>query len=232
MTRARRPKQTELRFPNTWGGKRKGAGRKRTGPRRLVAHTRRPRHVGRHPLLVTVRTVPGAGNLRVRKVVRALWKAFDRGKERFGFRLIEYSIQRDHLHLLVEAEDAKALARGMQGLGIRIARAINRVRNRRGRVFSDRYHARALTTPLEVHRALRYTLSNGRKHARQRGETWSPRVVDVYSSAIHFRGWSREVSVWGNLPVPQVTAEPATWLLRIGWRKHHGTIDPAHVPST
>jgi REP element-mobilizing transposase RayT len=92
-------------------------------------------------------------------------QALAAGKRRFGFSLVHFSVQRDHLHLIAEASDGRALSRGVQGLAIRIARAVNRQLARKGRLFADRYHARALKTPREVRFALRYVLLNVRKHA-------------------------------------------------------------------
>src|SRR5205807_2383895 len=100
-------------------------------------------------------------------------------EERFGMRVVHYSIQGNHLHLLVEAENALALARGMQGLAIRIARRLNRLARRSGPVFADRYHAHPLVSRREVANAVRYVLGNYRHHAR---EYLPPRWDDPFSS--------------------------------------------------
>ena len=96
---------------------------------------------------------------------RSVRRALAGARDRFGFRLVHFSVQRDHLHLLAEAHDRRALGRGMQGLAIRVAKAVNRRLDRHGKVFGDRYHAHALRTPRETRSALRYVLSNIRKHA-------------------------------------------------------------------
>ena len=83
------------------------------------------------------------------RVVRG---ALDRGAARFGFRLIEFSVQSNHLHLLCEARDRRALARGLQGLLIRIARGLNRLLGRRGRVFAVEGEALAVAA-LTLHLA-------------------------------------------------------------------------------
>ncbi|MEQ9497049.1 MAG: transposase, partial [Deltaproteobacteria bacterium] len=100
---------------------------------------------------------------------RAVRVALEAGAERFGFRLVHFSVLRNHLHLIAEADDRVALARGMKGLKVRVARAINRVAGRRGTVFSDRYHAHALRSPSQTRNALAYVLNNFRKHEAQRG---------------------------------------------------------------
>jgi REP element-mobilizing transposase RayT len=118
--------------------------------------------------------------------------------------IVEFSVQGNHIHLLVEAPNRRALARAIQGLSIRVAKGLNRMMGRTGRVFDDRYHARVLRTPAEVRHAIRYILDNARKHAAQRGETYTPGYVDPYSSA----GVS-------DLALPS----GQTWLMRTGGRR-------------
>jgi putative transposase len=103
-------------------------------------------------------------NLRSRRCFSVMRRAFWAGGDRFGFRLVHYSVQGNHVHLLVEANDRRALSRGMQGLGVRVARALNRVMGRHGSVLSERYHARILRTPTEVRHARRYLANNARRH--------------------------------------------------------------------
>jgi hypothetical protein len=125
-------------------------------------------------------------------------------------RLLHYSVQHDHVHLLVEADEAARFPRGVQGLAIRLAKAINRALGRHGRVWSDRYHARALRTPREVRNALVYVLNNARKHLR------AMRGLDTCSSAPWFDGWSAAPAhSGGTAPI----AAPRTWLARVGWRR-------------
>jgi len=150
----------------TWGGARSGAGRKPNGRRSGVSHLRRPAHAERHPLHVTLRIRAGLPALREHELFIEVRRALVAGRERFGFRLVHFSVQRDHLHLLAEAASRRALSRGVQGLSVRVARAVNRRLQRHGKVFADRYHARALKTPRSVRWALRYVLLNVRKHER------------------------------------------------------------------
>jgi REP element-mobilizing transposase RayT len=116
---------------------------------------------------VTLRVKRGVDSLRGSAMFRVVRRALTAAKERFGCRLVHFSVQRDHLHLLVEANDRRALSRGLQGLSIRVARAVNRRLGRTGKLFGDRFHARALKTPREAHWAIRYVLLNARKHARE-----------------------------------------------------------------
>jgi REP element-mobilizing transposase RayT len=103
-------------------------------------------------------------NLRSRRCFGVMQRAMYAGALRFGFRLVHYAVMGNHVHLLVEAPDRRALGRAMKGLGVRIARALNRVMKRRGRVIGDRYHAHILKTPSEVKRARSYLLTNAREH--------------------------------------------------------------------
>jgi REP element-mobilizing transposase RayT len=150
--------------------------------------------------------LPHVYQLRSRRCYAKLRAAFLAGGDRFGQKLVNFSVQGNHVHLVVEADDPRALARGMQGLKIRMARGLNRVMDRRGPVFADRYHAHVLRTPTEVARAVRYVRDNARQHAAQRGETYSPGYVDPYSSA-------------GD---PTCARKAETWLLCEGWKRARG----------
>ena len=205
-----RPTARQAALPfRTRGGRRPGSGRKPAGPRPCVPHRPRPTLDRRHPVHVTIRAVPGLASLRTERVFSALRRALA-AASRDQFRLAHCSVQTNHVHLLVEADGSRALQRGMQGLGIRVAKAINRVLGRRGKVWSDRYHCRALRTPREVRNGLIYVLLNGRKHHV------TGREIDTCSSGPWFGGWEHRVEApRGPTPV----REPRTWLLRIGWRR-------------
>ncbi len=208
-SRRSRARQTELAFL-TWGGARPGAGRKPTETRARVVHRARPAHDARHPIHVTVRLRKGLPTLRQSPVRRTVERALAFGNRRAGFRLVHFSLQSNHIHLLAEAGDRRALSRGMQALLVRVSRALNRHWKRRGPVFWDRFHARPLATPREVRTALVYVLQNARHHGV---ELAGP---DPYSSGRWFDGWKQRLDVAvGNPGVP-----PRTWLLRTGWRKH------------
>jgi REP element-mobilizing transposase RayT len=172
--------QLAFRLP-TWGGKRRGSGRKPTGKKAGVSRLRRESFPSRHPVHVTLRALSGVGYLRGLKLFQAIQGAIRQSQERFGMTVVHYSVQGNHLHLLVEAEGAESLSRGMQGLTIRIARAVNRAAGRRGKVFGDRYHAHVLASPRQVGYALRYVLENFRHHLRA---DVAPEGQDPCSSAV------------------------------------------------
>jgi REP element-mobilizing transposase RayT len=195
------PKQQELPL-RQWGGRRPGAGRKRRSARRNVPHRPRPRF-RRAALHVTVRIRSELWSMRTHRCFRALRRAFARGCERFGFRLIHFSVQRNHIHFIVEAPDAEALGRAMKGLEVRMARALNKVMRRKGQVFPDRYHAHRLASPQEARRAVTYVLENRAVHALRLGQPAPPGVDPCCSQA-----W-RDHS-------PPLVAEPRSWMLNAG----------------
>jgi len=211
----------------TWGGSRKGAGRKPAGKRAGAEHVRRESIVRRTPLHITMR-VANVPSLRAERCIQVLRRAFKAGKDRFGFRLVQYAVQPDHLHLVVEAGTKRSLASGLRGLAIRIARTLNAMLGRRGRVFPERYHARQLHSPREVRRVLAYVLLQARRHAAKRG-VGSSTVLDACSSAPLFDGWTRGTPRDG--PWRDTVVGAATWLLAVGWRRA-GRIDPAEVPGS
>src|SRR5687768_2740624 len=154
---AKRSKQLELPFEQR-GGKRKGAGRKPKHGVAGVAHRPRGELKARYPAHVTMKLRAHLPVLRRKPEYAALRTAFGRGKDRFGFRLVHFAILNDHLHLICEAEDRHALRRGVQGLAIRVARALNRLWHRTGKVFADRYHDHVLRSPREVRNAIAYVM--------------------------------------------------------------------------
>jgi REP element-mobilizing transposase RayT len=143
--------------------------------------------------------------LRSPRCFAVLERCFAAGKDRFGCRLVHFSVQGNHLHLIVEAPNNRCLARGMQGLAVRIARALNRLMHRRGRVFADHFHSRVVRTPTDAANAIAYVLGNFAKHASQWGARVDPCAIDRYSSAF--------VRATG----PPLVVAPRTWLLTVGW---------------
>jgi len=158
-----RTAQLKLKLPQ-WGGKRRGAGRRPKGDKALVSHAARPGFAKPTPAHVTLRMAKHVWNLRSRRSFRRVGAAFEAARGRMGMRLIEFSVLGNHLHLIVEADDSTALSRGMQGLCIRIAKALNKMMSREGQVFADHFHSRLLRSPTELTRAIGYVLGNALKH--------------------------------------------------------------------
>jgi REP element-mobilizing transposase RayT len=233
---ARAPKQLSLVLPRPrrWGGARPGAGRPRKTDVAELPHGKR-KAFKKLPAHVTVRMREDVPSLRLVAIVHEIERTFARGCARDGFRLVHYSLQANHAHLIVEAADRHALGRGMKAIGARLARAVNRIANRRGPVFVDRYHHRLLRTPTEVRNALRYVLLNARHHAAKKPSAPREAIhLDRASSARWFDGWRRfratESHESTRSPEPPPIARPEWWLLKKGW-KLCGLLDPAYVPG-
>ena len=204
------------------GGWRPGAGRPRG--RKKVAHVEREEFKATQPLHVTWRIAEGVRSLRREAVLEIVRTTLGKHANRDDFRVVEFNVLGNHLHFVIEASGKKALARGMQGIAVRLARAINKLLGRTGKLFKERYHARALTQPLQVRNVLRYVLLNARHHAAERGEKLSRYWVDPFSSAPWFDGWKEPIrndAEWLTRlrKRPRPTARARTWLLTTGWRK-------------
>jgi hypothetical protein len=145
---------------------------------------------------------------------------------------VHYSVQRNHIHLIVEVKGRAALSKEMQGLTIRLAKAINKAIGRpKGTVFADRYHEHVLATPTVARNALAYVLLNARRHGEDRGVPLPERWVDPYSSAQYFTGWRQYVDPPDGGEKPPV-ALPKTWLLKTGWRRaRRGRISILEMPG-
>lgn len=181
-----------------------------------VPHRARPFHDRNHPAHVTWRIVRGIPSLRKLDLARAVGRTFraitvSHLRRRTSFRVTHFSIQSNHIHLIVEAGSKTTLMKSLRGLGIWLARRVNERLERRGQVLAERYHARALTTPREVRNAIVYVLQNHLHHRRSR---W---IVDECSSARWFSGWAEPLPP-ADTPPPVATAR--TWLGNNAWRRY------------
>jgi len=218
--RRARSKQTEFEY-RTWGGKRAGAGRKPKGQKAGASHAARQPLPSKYPVHVTTKLCDGLPGLRRRKLWQKLRGVFFAMHEWRGFRIVHFSLQKNHIHLIVEAAGRVALSRGMQSFKIRLAKAINAYLGRaKGAVFADRYHARQLETPTQTRNCLAYVLLNGRRHGEDRGVPRPERWVDPYSSARYFEGWREYVDPPDD-DEPLVD-EAKKWMLTEGWKRGRG----------
>jgi REP element-mobilizing transposase RayT len=223
----------QARRPMGWGGWRPGAGRPKG--RTTASHAPRAAFSASVPQHVTLRIAGGVGSIRRDRPVRVVRDVIVAVGHREDFRVVEFNVLGNHIHLVVEAADSVALARGMQRLGIRLARRLNALLGRRGALLAERYHARALRTPREVRNAIRYVILNARHHAAERGERLARGWVDPFSSAPWFDGWREPVRggpAWlcALRETRRPTAPPRSWLLTIGWRRA-GLIGVDEVPG-
>jgi len=224
------------------GGKRRGAGRPPKGARAGSPHKARPILQARYPVHVTLRAIAAVGSLRRRVTYKAIREATLTTARRERFRIVQLSIQRNHVHLIVEADNKEALAAGMQGFQISAAKHLNAAISkgkpgprRRGSVFPDRYHAEIITSPSQARHALSYVMNNFRKHQEDRVSPMSTWTIDWFSSAATFPGWAEygdQAFLWRGPETydPLIVYQPRTWLLREGWKKT-GEISCRAVPS-
>jgi putative transposase len=217
-----RPQIRQLTFEDgLWGGAREGAGRKR-GSGAGVPHGPRERFKNL-PVHITMRLIPDLNGLRHPAESEVVRGALAAGREKEGFRLVQYSIQWDHLHLLAEAVNEFYLAQAAQGLGVRLAKRLNRLWDRAGSVFAERHHTHPLRDPFSTFHAQRYVLCNGRKH----GAHFEP-GPDPLSSGPAFRHWS---DIDPSLAVPdECVVEPTLWLLTTGWLLYGRPFASSEIP--
>jgi REP element-mobilizing transposase RayT len=212
------------------GGKRKGAGRKRVALMPRVPHTARPWVALEKPLHITLRVERAVGWLRKDKAYRALRHSLHTVlKHHVQFRIIHFSLQRDHVHLICEAESKFGLSRGMRSFEIAAAKHLNReltpkrCKRRRGKVFADRYHVEELDSIARTRNALSYVLNNWRKHQqdRQTRGLFDGRL-DPYASGVYFLGWKERKGEDFVVPAgydPPPLGNAHSWLLTTGYKR-------------
>jgi REP element-mobilizing transposase RayT len=186
-----------------------------------VPHLKRERVTGRTPVLVTIKLKEGLPDLRKPAEYEVIWNALMAARERpgrsttGGFRLVDYAVLGNHCHLIVEALDNDSMSRGMNGLCGRMAKGLDKLWGRKGKVFAQRYHSRVLKTAREVHNAKRYVYENARKHLLPT----TPGRPDPFSSGLWFGGWKDYVhDGWFSSQGP--VAKATSWLLREGWKRY------------
>ena len=188
-------KQMPLPF-RTRGGRRTGAGRPPNGKKAMVSHLKRPTFAKITPAHVTLRIANDIPSLRSSRRFALIRRCFAKARQNDGMRLVEFSVLSNHLHLIVEAGSSRALSRGIQGLCVRLARALNDALKRSGRVFADHFHSELLRSPTRLVNAIRYVWGNAEQHYGNAG-------MDFFSSE-----WPAAI---------ELVAQPQGWLLNAGW---------------
>ena len=218
--------------------------RKRPGPKPKatsgVSHTRRPDVDPKHPMLITMKLKRGLPTLRSRAEFDVIRDVFRAAKKHEGFRTWHLSVQGDHVHLLCESDDRASVSRVMQGIMISLARRLNRLWNRTGKVFLDRYHRVDKRSPREVRNAIRYVLMNARKHrpretrydvcvTNAKGEVIqrTTTVLDPFSTAHQVKAWL-EPFVYDPIVAESPIVKPKSWLARDGWHQRGGGLLSIH----
>ncbi len=205
-----------------------GRPEKRVPSAHAISHRQRPRLRKKEVLHLTLKLRRGLQSLRRGKTFEAITRSFHKYSLREGFRLIHFSVQHDHLHLIAEADSKSGLTQAMQRLMVSLARQLNFVWQKltgkwTGRVFKERYHQRVIRNPKEVRAALLYVLRNALKHGQIRqGDQ------DHYSSACYFDGFSKAKP---QAPPGGLIVKATAWLLTQGWRDS-GLIESHEAPHS
>lgn len=171
-------KNTQLTLLNP-----KGAGRK-------PIHDKGIRHIEREDLKkntalhLTIKIVKEKAAIKNKSVLKALHHAIKKARHK-GLQVIHYTLEYDHIHLLVEASDKHTLGKGMQSLGISFSKGINKIKKSAGIVFKNRYHSRKLQSLQEIKNVLHYILGNGIKHKE------SMSIVSPYNSLFALSSFDR-----------------------------------------
>ncbi len=209
------------------GGARKGAGKKKTD-KGMQNHTARPVISCKTPLHINIKLHKNLPNMRTKKLFKVVKRAIHRAQIR-GFRINQFAILKNHIHLIVEANDNKEMGKAMQALTISLAKSINGMCKRKGKVFVDRYHLHILKTPNEVKQALIYLFKNAARHYRLKN------IFDPYSSLVVFNHREKLLDLHGFLvpkflssfnqicdhfdEIAKMIDPPRSWLLKFGWMK-------------
>jgi len=206
--------------PGKHGGWRPGAGRpKKPG---AVSHDTRPSERADIPQHVTLRIADGVPSLARERLMKIIRRAIRQSQKR-DFKVHEFNVLGNHLHLITTAARKDALSRGAAGLEVRLAYRLNTALGREGKLFPDRYYARYLKTPREVRNAIRYVLLNRKHHAAEK--QYARQWIDACSSAAWFDGWAQPVrgdEPWKRelLAMERPTEQATVWLLTTGWKRH------------
>ena len=230
MARVRKTRGQQSLVFSKRGGARPGAGRPRKGKRASEPHKRRLAVKPSEPVHVTLRTVDGLPRLRTRSAYKAVREAAITMLRHDSCRIVHLSIQRNHVHLLVEADDRMALARGMQGFQISAAKHINAaLGRRRGQVFADRYHPERITNRKQARHALAYVLKNA-SHCTLSGRRvefptcWAQtRLLQRAQRAVGYRRPRFEDFIWDRSALP--------WPGQVDFQARHGPGVPEQLKS-
>jgi REP element-mobilizing transposase RayT len=154
---------------------------------RPAIHDRGIRHISRDPikkltaLHLTIKIIREKAGLKNKAMLKVLQRAIVKARSK-GLAVVHYTLEFDHIHLLVESGNHQELGKAMQSLGVSLSMAINRLRGLQGKVFKTRYHLRKLKTPTEIRNVIKYILGNTVKHRA----TKTP--LSIYNSFIALSG--------------------------------------------
>lgn len=91
---------------------------------------------------ITAHAVAGLPSFRQPSIARIVLAQLNRLNDG-RFQIVHFSVQSNHVHLIVEA-DGESLERKMRGFMVSVAKRLNLLLARRGRVWRDRFYSRAI----------------------------------------------------------------------------------------
>lgn len=142
-----------------------------------IRHTVRPRIHKTTMLHLTIKVRENKADIKNKRILKLLHHAIKRARLQ-RLKVLHYTLEYNHVHLLVEATNNQILHKGMQAFGITFSKWINRLKLRKGTVYKHRYHFHALRSTRERKNALNYIFTNGVKHGRTRSR------IDPYNSFV------------------------------------------------
>lgn len=168
---------------------------KRAG--RPAIHDKGIRHIAREiikkstSLHLTIKVRENKADIKNKQVLKILHYAIRRSRIK-GLRIIHYTLEYNHIHLLVEAADKQTVHQGMQSFGITFAKKINAIKRLKGTVYKHRYHLRKINSPRELKNVLYYIFNNGIHHKR------TSTVLDPYNTLPAFKSLKFLYGHWSN----------------------------------
>ena len=154
----------------------KGAGRPAKVDRG-IRHISREKINRPSALHLTIKVRENKADIKNKRILKALHYAIRRARLQ-GLRVVHYTLEYNHVHLLVEANDNKSVQKGMQALGISFSKAINKIKQVKGSVYKHRHHFRKLNSRREYKNVIQYIFRNGIKHKR------SLCLIDPFNSLV------------------------------------------------
>lgn len=153
-----------------------------------IRHTARPVLTKPSSLHLTIKVQKIKADIKNKMILTMLKKAILNAR-RMGLKVIHYSLEYDHVHLLIEADNNVILGKGMQSLGVTLSKAINRTKRIKGRVYKHRYHFRKINSARELKNVMFYIFNNGVKHGASKSLNT---IYNSFSAEIKFPLFTKE----------------------------------------
>jgi REP element-mobilizing transposase RayT len=168
---------------------------KRAG--RTAIHDKGIRHISREDikkptsLHLTIKVRENKADIKNKQILKALHHSIKRARMK-RLKIVHYTLEYNHIHLLVEAEIKQLVHQGMQAFGISLAKKINTIKRLKGTVYKHRYHLRKINSPRDLKNVLHYIFNNGIHHKR------TSNVLDSYNSLPALKNLNHLYGPWAK----------------------------------